>query len=463
MRGWSLVSVGSVAAVVAVTGCADPYLGRTDPVADCVDTKVIPVPSPGAFDILFVVDDSASMAGEQAALAANAPSFIGVLQTVEGGLPDVHIGVVSTDVGAAGMTGVPGCTGHGDDGNLLVPAACTGLDGWFISDGIDGHGQRIKNYTGELAPLFACMVQLGTDGCGFEMPLEAAYRALQPGKNPGFLRPDAYLLVVFITDEDDCSTAAGSMFGDPTAGLASPLGPRTSYRCFEFGVTCDDGPADPRAFGTRTGCRANPQSPYLYELDRYVDFLKGLKEDPSMVIVAGVVGKDDERHTVVVGPDPAHPAYPRVEPSCFQADSGDPDDGAVPPVRLAEFLRSFPNRNTVTSICSATFQDALQNVAVGGWAIGKPCFPRRLRDRDPEAPGPQYECSVVDVRQLHGHRREETVIPACSKGDGARPCWRILPDPQQCPDAPEQLALDVERGDGSVRSGTFLHVQCVTD
>ena len=70
MRWSSLVSVGLVAAVAAFTGCADPYLGRTDPVAEHVERFVIPVPANAEFDLLFVVDNSSSMAGEQAALAA---------------------------------------------------------------------------------------------------------------------------------------------------------------------------------------------------------------------------------------------------------------------------------------------------------------------------------------------------------------------------------------------------------
>src|SRR4029079_17194936 len=98
----------------------------------------------------------------------------------------------------------------------------------------------------------------------FEMHLESMYRALQPGKNPNFYRAGAYLGVIVMADEDDCSTEMGAMFGDPTAVLNSPLGPRTSFRCFEFGIQCDNDP-NPRAFGTKRGCKPRPNSQYMYE------------------------------------------------------------------------------------------------------------------------------------------------------------------------------------------------------
>src|SRR5690606_4604089 len=103
-----------------------------------------------AVDILFVVDNSGSMAGEQASLAANFPAFVGVLQTIVGGLPDVHIGIVSSNLGGAGQASVPGCSGDGDGGKLLVKAGCAGLAGTFIQDVSDGQGGRLRNYSGDL-------------------------------------------------------------------------------------------------------------------------------------------------------------------------------------------------------------------------------------------------------------------------------------------------------------------------
>ena len=469
MRSLFLPSAGLLAALV-LSGCPDRDVSKVNPIQDNVDTKIIPVTLNRDLDILFVVDNSGSMKGEQDSLVANFPSFIGVLQTIEGGLPNVHIGIISSNVGAAGQASVPGCAGEGDNGNLLVKPGCTGLTGQYISDTANAQGVRVKNYTGALDTLFSCMATLGTGGCGFEMHLESVFRALQPGKNPGFYRPGAYLAVVILADEDDCSTEMGAMFGDPTAGLNSPLGPRTSFRCFEFGVKCDADP-NPRAFGTKTGCQPNPNSQYMYELSKYVDFLKGLKEDPSLVIVAGIVGIDDEMHTAVVGPDATTPANPSLQKSCFILDPNDPDDGAAPPIRLAAFLREFANRNSITSICTANLSDALRNIAeLLKLAIGNPCLQRALSDRDPRTAcdgatgaGCEYECSVMDVRNPNSDNREEQVIESCARNGNTPPCWQIVPNLMECPTAPDNLSIVVNRGGTAPPSGTFLEVQCVTE
>ncbi len=66
-------------------------------------------------DILFVVDNSGGMAEEQASLTANFDRFINALEEDE--LPNLHIGVVSTDLGA-GPSDIEGCADNGDDGRL---------------------------------------------------------------------------------------------------------------------------------------------------------------------------------------------------------------------------------------------------------------------------------------------------------------------------------------------------------
>ena len=91
------------------------------------------------------------------------------------------------------------------------------------------------------------------------------------------------------TDEDDCSVADPTFFGDPNATVASPLGPRTSFRCHEFGVQCDDDP-EPRAFGVRTGCRSREDSPFMPSVASYVRFLVALKPAPGQVAVTAMFG-----------------------------------------------------------------------------------------------------------------------------------------------------------------------------
>src|SRR6476646_1895078 len=51
-------------------------------------------------DVLFMVDDSGSMAAAQANLAASFPAFMDTLRALPGGAPDLHVAIVSSDMGA---------------------------------------------------------------------------------------------------------------------------------------------------------------------------------------------------------------------------------------------------------------------------------------------------------------------------------------------------------------------------
>ena len=64
-----------------------------------------------------------------------------------------------------------------------------------------------------------------------------------PATNVGFLRPDAYLAIIFLADQDDCSVPAGTRLFSLNGGeqnLANPLGPIAHYRCNRFGHLCKD-------------------------------------------------------------------------------------------------------------------------------------------------------------------------------------------------------------------------------
>ena len=213
-------------------------------------------------DLLFMVDNSSSMRPLQNNLRANFPTFMQRLMEPPG-LPNIHVAVVSSDMGAfnpaAGNEAISGCTttaSPGYAGNNGVfqytapppetgQAACaTGLDpsAHFISD-IGG----VKNYSGDLANVFSCIAALGDAGCGFEHQFASVLRALgaddlgpPPQENQGFLRDDAYLVVVMITNEDDCSARPGQPLFDTTANndLSDMLGPITNFRCNEFGHIC---------------------------------------------------------------------------------------------------------------------------------------------------------------------------------------------------------------------------------
>lgn len=427
------------------SGCTNREVARVEPAACAERVRDVPIAINRDLDILFVIDDSGSMGEEQISLATNFGRFVAVLESIEGGLPNLHLGVVSTNVGA-GPYAISGCSGNGDDGMLQATpsSACEGPADAFIED-IAVPGGRQRNYTGSLTETFGCIAKLGVDGCGFEQPLESMKRALD-GRNPGFLRPDAYLLVVIISDEDDCSAADPSLF-DPANGA---LGPLSSFRCFEEGVECD--PDAPRTPGPKNSCEPRTGSAYTAELQPYVDFLKTLKEDPSQVMVAGVFGDPSQ-----VGVDLIE-GEPNLGASC-SSSVGE----AAPPVRLAHFLQQFPQRNTQTSICNEDLSEALSLIAEQVTVLIGNCVDGEL-DQDPVTAGVQFDCQVSDVRFPGTDRQEEQILPECTQvppPPGEQPCWYLEPAAAECPTTPTQLALRVERGGITVPVGTHLVARCL--
>lgn len=458
MRPLSYVAT-SLVTLALLAGCPQREVAKVDPTQTKEGFKDIPVEINRDIDILFVIDNSGSMQEEQTSLATNFNRFINVLNNIEGGLPNVHIGVVSTDTGA-GPFNISGCSGNGDNGVLqsAPTSACTPPSGAFIQD-IDNGGTRMKNYTGALEDAFVCIARLGIDGCGFEQPLESMRRALN-GSNPtntGFLRPSAFLAVVIISDEDDCSTEDTSMFDTSQTSISDPLGPLSSFRCFEFGVKCE--PDDPRTPGPRQNCVPRDDSQFMFKVDDYVTFLKGLKDDPSMVIVAAIIGNPEP---VVVGANDM--ANPELEPSCVSA-SGEADSA----VRIAHFVDQFPQRGTVQTICNDDLSDALNVIAqLLAKVIGNPCIDGEIRTDTSQGLYigglPNFECQVSDVRFPNTDRQEETPLAHC---DNIPPtaadatCWYLAANAGSCPDSPHNAEMIVERGSGSVPTGTHTQVRCV--
>ena len=130
-------------------------------------------------------------------------------------LPGLHVAVISSDMGAgdgsiaaaarpAARAGPFQYTARG-----TCPATSLSPGATFISD--DG---AARNYTGHLAEVFTCIAAVGESGGGFEQPLAAirarsAPTAGRAGGNLGFLRPDAYLLIVLLTQRGRLLGAVG--------------------------------------------------------------------------------------------------------------------------------------------------------------------------------------------------------------------------------------------------------------
>jgi hypothetical protein len=162
-------------------------------------------------DVLFVVDNSGSMMEEQEGLGQNFASFLSTAQTQ---LVDYHIAVTTTgiDPSPGGWSMCPGGADGGEAGRLFP---------------VNGSTPRvITPTTPNAAQVFAFNVNVGW--CHWnEQGLEAAYRALSAplvnssddprtalpnDGNAGFMRPDAKLAIVFLSDEEDYSTPPVSFY-----------------------------------------------------------------------------------------------------------------------------------------------------------------------------------------------------------------------------------------------------------
>lgn len=144
-----------------------------------------------AVDILFVVDDSGSMASHQTNLSKNISLFTAEIQKNQ--FLDYHIGVVTTSMWPG--TGCDPATRI--CGNGILVRSPTGVP--FIT----------RQTPNGLAMLEKNLI-VGTSGNSQEKifdPIQAAFS--QPaigGDNVGFLRSEASLAIVVITDTEDQST-----------------------------------------------------------------------------------------------------------------------------------------------------------------------------------------------------------------------------------------------------------------
>ncbi len=352
-------------------------------------------------DILFMVDNSSSMTSMQQKMLLQIPVFIQSLQALPDGLPDLHLAVVSSDMGAPSDVGnAVGCSQSGGDNGAFQnqprgTCAATGLlnGATFISDNASG---TTKNFTladpAGLSTVFQCIGLLGSNGCGFEHQLASVARALgadgspAPSENQGFLRPDAELAIVFLTNEDDCSAPANTTLYSLNGyqqSISNPMGPIANYRCNQLGHLCTDPTSTlPSAFNppplnppadyagpasaptlTLTNCESNDTGTgLLTPVSQIVAGIKALKAQPSYDIVVGAIIAPATPYTVEWLPNNASPAeaWPDVEHSCDSSADGSFGD---PGVRIAQFVQAFGDNGVTTSICDSSYQPAFQIIA----------------------------------------------------------------------------------------------------
>jgi hypothetical protein len=152
-------------------------------------------------DFLFVIDNSESMVDNQANLAANFPAFIDGIQATLADVDEYQVGVVTSDSYAFNS---PPCD---ELGGLVVRTG--GDDSSSTVCGPYAAGDNFMTEADDLATEFECAARVGSEGNGIEFPMNAVEVAVrkdlgEPGEcNEGFIRDDALLVLVIITDEWD--------------------------------------------------------------------------------------------------------------------------------------------------------------------------------------------------------------------------------------------------------------------
>ncbi len=149
-------------------------------------------------DVLFVIDDSASMADNQESLIASFDGFVQGMQTNLQFAQSYHIGIVTSD---AYYVNAPGCTAIGD-----LVTRTGGLESSAMNCEPFASGARyLDESEPDLAGKFACAAQVGSGGSDDEMVMRGLLNAMKPGNacNEGFARDDSLLVIVIISDEDD--------------------------------------------------------------------------------------------------------------------------------------------------------------------------------------------------------------------------------------------------------------------
>ena len=329
----------------------------------------------GDVDVLFVIDDSNSMAEEQASLRREIPLLIEGLTNPpldENGQPrwaaveSLRVGIVTTNMGSVGYPEtrrLPSvCQQNsyfGDNGELRETCSETsGVLSWQAGDSVADFAGRV-----------ACVADAGIEGCGLEMPLLAATEGIMAG-GEAFPREDSLLAIVVLSDEEDCSLA------DPNT----------------FFATGDS--------GVQLNQRCSREPGLLLSIDAIVEGLTG-ERDPDKLLFAALVGVPDHMDDLSFDALLALPEMQYrymgegtgLEVACERSVGGVSEGSATPGRRYLEIAKQLEG-SLVRSICAESYQPAIAELTarIGG-RIGFICANRNLT---PDADG-AVVCDVIET------------------------------------------------------------------
>jgi hypothetical protein len=195
-------------------------------------------------DLLFVIDNSASMSDKQQLLADGLRALVKRLLDSQSSIRDMHIGVISSSLGGHGADSCSASSStwnptQNDQSRLMAtvrPNLPSYQDRGFLAWDPDGKNGGHTSAAALLDDFQQHVMQTGQQGCGFEATLEAWYRFLVDPSPPlrvvrgandeavaegtddtlleqrrAFLRPDSLVAIVMVSDENDCSIVDGGM------------------------------------------------------------------------------------------------------------------------------------------------------------------------------------------------------------------------------------------------------------
>jgi len=293
------------------------------------------------------------MAEEQAKVQAELSGFVDRLANgpIEN---DFQIGVVTTGVLQRARACAVGSPAHTN----LYPDESGRLQLGKLPDSSDNplSQRRILSMADpDLVEQFGFLVVQGTSGSGEEMGLQAMRLALSapvidedesvtPPGNKGFLRPGARLLVVIVSDEDDCSDPAGDrILLEPICGALCS----DDADCGGSGHYCLTDAGGQRRCSNNL-CETPAGQALLEPVSTFVDFLHTLDDgtgtgrtrEVTLAVIAAV-GADGVPERCVNGSEEAQGVG----------------------VRYAEAVSQMGENGILASICDAAYRDTLTAIA----------------------------------------------------------------------------------------------------